>query len=213
MAWTHGRRLLVMTGAALLTGAAFLGTVQPAQANVDPSKPPLDVRITRVNGNTVTLAWNRPANNLSWWIYVYDNNAEEFITDIEQSGATLKRLQSGTTHSFTVIYGDFTEDPAGSGPNFNESAPSALIQVTLPANSDTTPPTAPDNISNEPQGDGSWFLTKWDPSTDDVTPQSKIQYDIINWTGFTQFYGATSGTRDWQASNIRAVDEAGNRSN
>lgn len=203
--------LLATTGTALL---AMVGTTTAAHAQTDPSKPPLNVRVASVSGNTVTLAWTRPADNPQWWIYIYDNNAKEFITDIGKSGATLKRLRSGTTHTFTVIYGDFTDDPKDTGVNsgnFNESAPSAPVQVTLPASSDTTPPTAPGHVRTEAQGDGTVFVTKWDPSTDNVTPQDKIQYDAVNWTGFTSFYGATSGTADWGGA-IRAVDEAGNRS-
>ncbi|GAB3426298.1 fibronectin type III domain-containing protein [Flindersiella endophytica] len=206
------RGFFVTTGAALLAGAAALGTAPAALANVDPSKPPLDVRVARVSGNTVTLAWTPPANNNFWWIYIYDNDAKEFITDAGKSEATLQRLRSGTTHTFTAIYGEFTDDPKNSGPNFLESAPSAPVEVTLPPSTDTTAPTTPGRVRREATGDGTVFLTTWDPSTDDVTPQAEIQYDIVNWTGFTEFYGGTSGTTDWGASSVRAVDEAGNRS-
>lgn len=212
---TKRKEFLATTGAALLAAAAVLGSAQAARANVDPSKPPLNVRVASVSGNTVTLAWTPPANNNFWWIYIYDNDAKEFITDAGQSGATLKRLRSGATHTFTAIYGDFTSDPKDTGvnsDNFSESAPSAPVKVTLSASSDTTPPTVPGNVREEPQGDGTVFLTKWDPSTDNVTPQDKIQYDVVNWTGFTQFYGATSGTTDWESASVRAIDEAGNRS-
>ncbi|MGW5365134.1 fibronectin type III domain-containing protein [Actinopolymorpha pittospori] len=206
------RKFLVTTSTALPAGATVLGGGQTAQASVDPSKPPLNVRVASVSGNTVTLTWTPPANNNFWWIYIYDNDAKEFIIDAGKSGATLKRLRSGTTHTFTAIYGEFTDDPKHPGPNFNVSAPSAPVQVTLRANSDTRPPAVPGHVRSEPQGDGSSFLTTWDPSTDDVTPQARIQYDVVNWTGFTQFYGATSGTTDWGPAGVRAVDEAGNRS-
>lgn len=211
-ALTSRRGFFVTTGAALLVGAGVLGGAQAAGASVDPAKPPLDVRVENVSGNTVTLAWTPPANNNFWWIYIYDNDTKEFITDAGKSGATLKRLRSGTTHKLTAIYGEFTDDPKNPGPNFSESAPSVSVQVALPASSDITPPTAPGNVRSEPQGDGSSFLTKWDPSTDDVTPQNKIQYDIVNWTGFTELYGGTSGTADWASASVRAVDVAGNRS-
>jgi hypothetical protein len=179
---------------------------------VDSSKRPLDVRVDDVSGNTVTLAWTAPASGVGHglWIYLYDNDAKEFITHASNSGATLKRLRSGTTYTFTAIWGDFTSDPQNPGPNFSVSAPSAPVQVTLAARPDTTPPTAPGNVRTVPVVDGTVFVTEWDPSTDDVTPQDRIQYDSINWTGFTDFYGATSGTQEW--GSIRAVDEAGNRS-
>jgi hypothetical protein len=206
------RGLLLTTGATLLAGVAALGNAQAAQAGIDPSKPPLDVRVASVSGNDVTLAWTPPAGNNFWWIYIYDNDAKELITDAGKGGFTLERLRSGTTHTFTAIYGDFTSDPKNPGPNFSVSAPSAPVRVTLPARSDTRPPTVPGRVRSEPRGDGTVFVTAWDPSTDDVTPQAKIQYDIVSWTGFTSWYGGESGTTDWGAVNVRAVDEAGNRS-
>ncbi|MEQ7009302.1 hypothetical protein ABN028_24285 [Actinopolymorpha sp. B17G11] len=32
-----------------------------------------------------------------------------------EARATLKRLRSGTTHTFTAIYGEFTDDPKFAG--------------------------------------------------------------------------------------------------
>lgn len=204
------RGFFVTAGATLLAGAAALGNAPVAQAGVDPSKRPLDVRVASVSGNTVTLAWTSPApDSHGLWVYIYDNDAKEFITTARSSGATLERLRSGTTHTFTAIWGDFTDDPKNPGPNFSVSAESAPVSVTLPPSSDTTPPTTP-NARTEVRGDGTVFVTVWDPSTDDVTPQDEIQYDALSWTGFTSIYGVTSGESEWHG--IRAVDEAGNRS-
>lgn len=212
------REFIAITGAALLGGATVLGSAQSAHAetaprSTDPSKPPLTVQVASVSGNTITLAWEPPANNNAfWWFYVYDNGAKESIIGTGSagtpSGATLKRLRSGVTHEFTVTYGDFI----GLGDAAQISAPSSPVQVGLPASSDTSPPTTPANARRELQADGCSFLTKWDPSTDDVTPQDQLKYDFVSWVGFTQEYGATSGTSDMSSGSVRAVDAAGNRS-
>ncbi len=205
------RRFLVMTGVALVVCAGLLGSAGTARAATDPTKPPLAVQIADVSGNTVTLAWDPPANNNFWWFYVYDNGAKEAVVGTgaaTPTGITLKRLRSGTTHEFTVIYGEFI----GLGDSANLSAPSAAVRVTLAADSDTTPPTAPPNARHELQPDGCSFLTTWDPSTDDVTPQDQLQYDFVDWTGFTLAYGLQPGRFDMSAGSVRAVDAAGNRS-
>lgn len=220
MASTLNRRgFIAISGGALLGGAGLLGGTQSAVAatatpqTTDPTKEPLTVHVANVSGNTVTLAWDPPVDNGNfWWFYVYDNGAKELIvgtgSDGTPAGATLKRLRSGVTHEFTATYGDFI----GIGDSAQISAPSAPVQVTLSASADTTPPTTPANARRELQPDGCSFLTKWDPSTDDVTPQDQLQYDFVSWVGFTQQYDAVSGTADMSSGSVRAVDAAGNRS-
>lgn len=64
----------------------------------------------------------------------------------------------------------------------------------------------------EIQADGCSFLTKWDQSTDEATPQDQLQYDFVDWTGLTNVYDLTSGTTGMGAGGVPAVDVAGNRS-
>jgi len=218
------KRFVIMAGCALLGGApGVLGSAGPARADTtaqftDPTKPALHVRVANVSGNTITLAWDPPASN-EWWFYVYDNGNKEFIVGASlagaPTGATLKRLKSGQTHEFTVTYGEFI----GIGDSARISVPSAPVRVTLPPNIDTTPPTTPGNLVGDPQPDGCRFLpdgcsfvAKWDPSTDDVTPQDELQYDFITWVGFTLEYDVQSDTLDLGSGTVRAVDAAGNRS-
>lgn len=213
MAVTGRRGFLVASGSALLGATAMLGSplaAGAARATTDPSKPPLDVRIANVSGNTITLAWNQPPDHM--FTYVYDNNAPEyFFGGYLSTGVTLKRMQSGMTHTFTVVYGDpYYGDPRNAPPDFSFSPPSAPVQVTLAPSSDTTPPTPPTNVRDTTTGDGTEFVTEWDPSTDDVTPQDQIQYDVLGY-GFTTAYGVTSPAQG-TADGIRAVDLAGNRS-
>jgi hypothetical protein len=219
------RKFVITAGCALLGGASgVLGSAALARADTtaqftDPTKPRLHVRVANVSDNTITLAWDPPASNESWWFYVYDNGNKEFIVGTSlagaPTGATLKRLKSGQTHAFTVTYGDFI----GIGDSARISAPSAPVRVTLPPNVDTTPPTTPGNLVSDPQPDGCRFLpdgcsflAKWAPSTDDVTPQDELQYDFITWVGFTLVYDVQPDTFDLGSGTVRAVDAAGNRS-
>ena len=49
--------------------------------------------------------------------------------------------------------------------------------TTDPADpNDHTPPTQPTNITAN--NDGAFINLRWDPSTDDVAPQSFIRYDV-----------------------------------
>ena len=219
------RRFVITAGCALVGGApGVLASAGLARADTtaqftDPTKPALHVRVANVSGNTVTLAWDPPASNESWWFYVYDNGNKEFIVGTSgagaPTGATLKRLKSGQTHEFTVTYGEFI----GTGDSAKISAPSAPVRVTLPSNVDRTPPTTPGHLVSHPQPDGCRFLpdgcfffARWDPSTDDVTPQDELQYDFITWVGFTLVYGVQSDTLNLGSGTVRAVDAAGNRS-
>jgi hypothetical protein len=116
------------------------------------------------------------------------------------------RLAAATTHSFTVV----AVDPSG-----NASAPSGTVTADTQANTDTTGPTAPGNLSAFDFGWETWL--SWDQPTDDVDPQAAIRYEIrVNGV----LDGAQNATDRWitygtQATNtysVQAIDSAGNRS-
>jgi chitinase len=74
-----------------------------------------------------------------------------------------------TTYTFTVrardVDGNFSpvSDP--------------VVETTDPADpNDRTPPTQPMNVTAE--NDGAFILVRWEPSTDDLAPQSLIRYDV-----------------------------------
>lgn len=209
------RGFIAASGVALLGGAGVLGNATRARADTDPTKPALEnVHVASQSGNTITLAWDAPpAGEFDfWWFYVFDNGAKEAVIGTGSNGTptriTMRRLPPGTTHEFTIIYGDFI----GLGDSAKLSPPSEPVRVTLPPSADTVPPTTPPNVRIEAIGDGTVFVRKWDPSTDDVTPQEQLQYDFVDWTGFTLFYGVESGMPEGTTGSVRAVDEAGNRS-
>jgi hypothetical protein len=174
--------------------------------------PQVDVQVT---GNDVTLKWERPPHQVGPIIYdVYDNGVLEtrLHTDAEQPEVTISRAASGVTHSYTIDgdqWGGELTDP---------------VTAAIPASADTTPPTEPvvafgpecpnfttDSIRIEVQ------------STDDTTAQSAINYEALKWAyiGYPnrEWYVAEydfplrkEGLIDGSSIQIRAVDEAGNRS-
>ena len=83
---------------------------------------------------------------------------------------------------------------------------------------DVTPPTTPTNLSESHWGDGEIHLT-WTQSTDEVTPQGFIKYevyvndvlsDITVGSGFSIVY--SPGTGNLVTITVIAVDTAGNAS-
>ena len=95
---------------------------------------------------------------------------------------------------------------------------SNALTVALPASSDVTAPTAPTNLTAEDFNDfcGSVIL-RWGQSTDNVDPQSALEYEIyrngvffslVTGTGTAGVY-AGDGTSTWT---VKAVDRSGNTS-
>ena len=92
-----------------------------------------------------------------------------------------------------------------------------ITVTTEPSNTDdTTPPTMPANLSGSDFGEETWLV--WGQSTDNLTPQSLIKYemyvnDVLDHTlvarGKTVLYG-TAGIIN--VFKVIAVDESGNES-
>ncbi|MET9021910.1 hypothetical protein ABZV93_18160 [Actinopolymorpha sp. NPDC004070] len=214
---TYDRRgFLATTGAALVGGIGILGTARAPHASTassvntagDVTLPPLTVRLASQSGNTITLAWDEPPNyeQHSYAIIVSDNGTGECFG--ARTGVTMKRLKSGMTHELTVVYKEIpTIDP-----NPQTSAPSQPIRITLPRTADTTPPSTPTNAHVVYDPNIISFNLYWDKSTDDVTPQTDLQYDIVYDNGLSS-YDVPMGQSVYNESGfIRAVDAAGNRS-
>jgi len=78
-------------------------------------------------------------------------------------------LDQETTYAFTVRARDVH------GNNSPMSDP--VLVTTDPADpNDPTPPTQPMNVTAE--DDGGFIVVDWEPSTDDLAPQSLIRYDV-----------------------------------
>lgn len=101
--------------------------------------------------------------------------------------------------------------------NWGNAATSTTLSITTPAADNTSPPTAPGNLSGgEVSGCEGWL--SWEASTDDVDPPSTIRYDAyvngkFDSSAFgylsTIVYATQNGANTFT---IVAVDSSGNES-
>jgi hypothetical protein len=129
---------------------------------------------------------------------------------INHRQVSLRHLSPSTTYTFKVTARD------GSG----NVAESNVLPVTTLSSADTVPPSAPTNLRIEfDQGCAEVWLA-WDQSTDDVDPQSAIEYEIYvngllsplavdTGVGRSFAYGTIDGLNSFVA---KAVDRTGNTS-
>jgi chitodextrinase len=209
--WTQTYRVQAMdpSGNVSELSAPVTGTTAP---DVTAPTTPTNLRVTGTGISTVSLAWDRSSDR---WSFSY-----EVLMDGQAAGAaqhpfvgtpstTLRTIPPGT-HTFQVR----TRDSTG-----NVSGLSNAVTVTLAGNGDTTTPTAPSNLTVQDFNDncGSQLL-EWGQSTDDIDPQSAIEYELYlngrffqlttpgaSWLGVY----APGGTNTWT---VVAVDQAGNSS-
>ena len=137
------------------------------------------------------------------------------LTWVSETSRTFTLLQPGTTYTFTAQAKDrFVNESGG-----NLSAVSPPFTVTTKPNdgSDVTPPTQPANVWADSYGDLEMQVW-WTASTDAVTPQNVIVYEIyVNGVHENTAIGrnmtpSAYGVRGNNVITVIAIDEAGNRS-
>lgn len=121
----------------------------------------------------------------------------------------VRHLAPATTHSFMVEARDVSGNVAASN----------TVSATTQASSDTQAPTVPTNLRwIEDRGDCE-VVFAWDQSTDNVDPQSAIEYEVYVNGGFRDMaigsgaihtYGARGAATT--TFTLRAVDRTGNTS-
>jgi chitodextrinase len=173
-----------------------------------PSAPTLT--LTHVGPQHIALAWTPASDNgppIRYWFYW---NGQLLFPGGQTTSHTLYYLQPQTTHTITVQARD----------GINRFSPhSNAITVTTPAPdpNDTTPPTTPANLWAGSIDGATEFELVWGASTDAVTPQAYIRYDIylngvlLDWTvGRTRV--TEYGESGQNILEVTATDEAGNTS-
>jgi chitinase len=177
-------------------------------ADVTPPTAPANARVTATTPSSVSLAWNRSDDWGATHQVLMDGAVVATTWDLE---FRLRYLTPGTTHTFAIR----ARDASG-----NLSTASNAGTVTLEQSSDRTPPSTPTNLvaSQPPDDFCGTNLLQWSASTDDVDPQSAIEYEIyqngslraVTAPGVAWAAPYTlAGTNTWT---VVAVDRAGNSS-
>jgi hypothetical protein len=199
------------------TGArsASSNTVSVAlpQDNQAPTVPTFSV--ASVGTRHISLGW-LSTDDSPWISYIVTKDGVRIHSSwISATSRTLTLLQPGTTYTFTAQARDYFENVAGG----NVSAVSAPFSVTTLVNdgSDVTAPTQPSPVAAELYDGSTELQFSWGASTDDVTPQKVILYEIhVNGVHENSAIGTTQstgyGVLGENVVTVVAIDEAGNRS-
>jgi hypothetical protein len=189
-------------------------TVRLPNDNTAPTVPAFSV--TSVGTRHISLSWSS-TDDSPWISYQVAKDGVQISSGwISQTSRTFTLLQPGTTYTFTAQSRDYFENVPGG----NVSAVSAPFRVTTLSNegSDVTAPTTPSPVVALLSGDGSTEMqVYWGASTDDVTLQKVIVYQVyVNGVLENTAIGKTStfayGVVGANEITVVAVDEAGNRS-
>lgn len=176
-----------------------------------PSAPVLSV--PNVSPSQISLSWTESVDDLrsSFVDYsIFVNGALVANVNWLIQGYVLRHLTPSTGYTIKVV----ARDSSGN------TADSNSVAVTTLASSDSVPPSAPTNVRVESdQGCGLVWLA-WDQSTDNVDPQSAIEYEfvingvrnpleVVTGVGGAFVYGTVNGTNRFV---VQAVDRTGNTS-
>lgn len=177
-------------------------------ADVTPPTPAPQLTATAISPARAGFSWTRSVDNVSQVKYTLYANGIPRVEQFSYEWATIWDLTPGATYEFQVIARDV----------FGNATPGDPISVTMPTTTDTTPPTAPTNLSGDAM-DNEIHMT-WTQSTDDTDPQSVIMYEFyLNGVMHPDdnLFGSSGFAYCRQASGFttvvaKAVDSSGNRS-
>jgi hypothetical protein len=171
--------------------------------------------VTSVGTRHISLAWSS-TDDSPFMSYLVTRDGVRISSGwISETSRTFTLLQPGTTYTFTAQARDYFSNVPGG----NVSAVSAGFSVTTQANdgSDVTAPTEPSSVQAFSYGDLEMQVW-WTASTDAVTPQKVIVYEIFvngvheNTAIGTNMTPSAYGVFGENVITVVAIDEAGNRS-
>jgi chitodextrinase len=192
------------------TSNTVTATTQP---DVTPPSAPV-LSVTNVSPSQIWLTWTESTDEIwpstvGYTIYVNGTPATS-LNWINHREVSLRHLSPGTTFTLKVT----ARDGGGNATDSN------AVTVTTPASNDTVPPTAPTNLHIESDQGCAEVWLAWTQSTDDVDPQSAIEYEVYvngvlsplavdTGVGRSFAYGTISGMNSFV---VKAVDRSGNTS-
>jgi chitinase len=134
--------------------------------DVTPPTAPSGLTVTEVTSSSVSLAWQPAMDDVGILRYIVHVNGQHYAfvtgTSVKVSG-----LAHSTMHSFHVL----AEDTS-----YQEGPASETVYATTLASADTTPPSAPTDVTATDYGCGLFELT-WTASWDTVDHQA-LRYDV-----------------------------------
>jgi chitinase len=136
--------------------------------DVTPPTAPEGLAVTDVTSSTVSLAWQAATDDVAVLRYtVFVNGLHYAFVPASSLSLKVSGLAHSTTHSFHVV----AEDTS-----YNEGPASDTVTATTLASTDTTPPSAPSDLTATDYGCGLFELT-WSASFDSVDVHA-LRYDI-----------------------------------
>ena len=186
----------------------------PPVDNTPPTVPAFSV--TSLGTRHIGLAWSSTDNSSQFISYqVYKDGVKVHTGWISETSRTFTLLQPGTTYTFTAQAKDrFVNE---SGGNLSAASPGFSVTTKVNDGSDVTPPTQPSSVQAFGYGDLEMQVW-WNASTDAVTPQNVIVYEIyVNGVHENTAIGknmtpSAYGVPGNNVVTVIAIDEAGNRS-
>jgi chitodextrinase len=177
-------------------------------ADTTPPAPAPQLTVSPFRPARAGFSWTRSVDNVSQVQYTLYANGIPQVSQFSYEFATLWTLTPSAAYEFQVIARDV----------FGNAVAGDSVTVTMPPSTDTSPPTAPTNLSGAAI-DNEIHMT-WTQSTDDTDPPSEILYEFyLNGVMHPDddLFGSSGFAYCRQASGFttvvaRAVDSSGNRS-
>ena len=171
--------------------------------------------VTSVGTRHISLTW-ASTDDSPWISYVVTKDGVKFHTGwTSATSQTFSLLQPGTTYTFTAQARDYFENVEGG--NTSAVSPPFSFSTKVDDGSDKTAPTQPSSVQAFGYGDLEMQVW-WGASTDNVTPQHVIVYEIyVNGKHENTAIGKNMtptayGVPGENEVTVVAIDEAGNRS-
>ena len=184
-------------------------TATTLAANTVPAAPVLSA--PSVGPTHISLSWTAPANGTPPYRYWLYRDGVEIITWHQTNAITFYNVAPGTTHTYTV------KVRTGTGV-FSPHSNAVTVTRPQPDPNDHTPPSTPTSLGEMHFGDAEFWLS-WTESTDNVTPQDFIRYDVyVNGELSDIQFGTGANSINYgnlgqlNVVEVIAVDEAGNES-
>jgi chitodextrinase len=145
-------------------------TVTTQADTTPPTTPELSGSV--LSPSQVRLTWTAATDDTQWWSLTYqvfvNGSPATHVNHDGERAVRIRHLAPATTYTFTVQARAVSGTTSLSNP----------VTLTTEPSSDTVPPTAPTNLHLVSDQGGGEFYLGWTQSTDNVDPQSAIEYEI-----------------------------------